>query len=297
MQIEEKKLLIEGRLVRVGRLDAEGYDYLDDPVKAVESLRLCGKRIDLFTFTEKLENTEQRYRFPVEIDNTAVLEISTFDEWMSTKIDFKTRNKVRKAAKLGVVVKEVELDDRMLLGISRIYNETPVRQGRKFPHYKKDIESLRQMKLTFAERSIFIGAFLEDELIGFIKMVHTEDKKQAGLMHILSMVRHRDKAPTNALVAQAVRSCAERCIPRLFYAKFSYGRKLQDSLADFKRHNGFRKVDVPRYYVPLTRWGRIAYQLGLHQNIAEIMPEAITSKYRKMRADWYAKKFAGVEPA
>jgi hypothetical protein len=297
MQIEEKKLLIEGRLVRVGRLDAEGYDYLDDPVKAVESLRLCGKRIDLFTFTEKLENTEQRYRFPVEIDNTAVLEISTFDEWMSTKIDFKTRNKVRKAAKIGVVVKEVELDDRMLLGISRIYNETPVRQGRKFPHYKKDIESLRQMKLTFAERSIFIGAFLEDELIGFIKMVHTEDKKQAGLMHILSMVRHRDKAPTNALVAQAVRSCAERCIPRLFYAKFSYGRKLQDSLADFKRHNGFRKVDVPRYYVPLTRWGRIAYQLGLHQNIAEIMPEAITSKYRKMRADWYAKKFAGVEPA
>jgi len=297
MQIEEKKLLIEGRLVRVGRLDAEGYDYLDDPVKAVESLRLCGKRIDLFTFTEKLENTEQRHRFPVEIDNTAVLEISTFDEWMSTKIDFKTRNKVRKAAKLGVVVKEVELDDRMLLGISRIYNETPVRQGRKFPHYKKDIESLRQMKLTFAERSIFIGAFLEDELIGFIKMVHTEDKKQAGLMHILSMVRHRDKAPTNALVAQAVRSCAERCIPRLFYAKFSYGRKLQDSLADFKRHNGFRKVDVPRYYVPLTRWGRIAYQLGLHQNIAEIMPEAITSKYRKMRADWYAKKFAGVEPA
>jgi len=297
MQIAGKKLLIEGHLVRVARLDAEGYDYLDDPEKALETLRSWGHRIDLFTFTQKLDDIEPKYTFPMESDNTAVLEISTFDEWMSKQIDFKTRNKVRKATKLGVVVKEVPLDDKMLKGISHIYNETPIRQGRKFPHYKRDLESLRQMKLTFAERSVFIGAFVEDELIGFIKMVETEDKSQAGLMHILSMVQYRDKAPTNALIAQAVRSCAERGIPRLFYAKFSYGKKLQDSLADFKRHNGFRKVDVPRYYVPLTQWGRIAYRFGLHQNITEVMPEAITAKYRKMRAEWYAKKFAGIETA
>jgi hypothetical protein len=37
-------------------------------------------------------------------------------------------------------------------------------------------------------------------------------------MHILSMIRHREKAPTNALIAQAVRSCAERGIPYLWYA-------------------------------------------------------------------------------
>ena len=38
-------------------------------------------------------------------------------------------------------------------------------------------------------------------------------------MHILSMVSHRDKAPTNALIAQAVRSCADRSIPHLVYGE------------------------------------------------------------------------------
>ena len=45
-------------------------------------------------------------------------------------------------------------------------------------------------------------------------------------MQIVSMVGHQDKAPTNALIAQAVRSCAERGIPYLWYANMSYGKKL-----------------------------------------------------------------------
>ena len=46
---------------------------------------------------------------------------------------------------------------------------------------------------------------------------------QAGLMHIVcAMVSQRDKAPTNALVVQAVRSCTERKIPYLVYSNFAY---------------------------------------------------------------------------
>ena len=86
------------------------------------------------------------------------------------------------------------------------------------------------MKATFLNRAVFIGAFLEDNLIGFIKLVANEDGSQAGLMHIISMIQHRDKAPTNALMAQAVRSCAERGIAYLWYANFSYGKKQGDSL-------------------------------------------------------------------
>ena len=54
-------------------------------------------------------------------------------------------------------------------------------------------------------------------VIGFAKLVPDEDHQQAALMQILSMVSHRDKSPTNALIAQAVRSCAERRnpVPRL----------------------------------------------------------------------------------
>jgi hypothetical protein len=63
---------------------------------------------------------------------------------------------------------------------------------------------------TFLEKSVFIGAFLGEELIGFAKLTWDETRTQANLMHILAMVEHRDKAPTNALIAQAVRSTAER---------------------------------------------------------------------------------------
>ena len=86
-------------------------------------------------------------------------------------------------------------------------------------------------------------------------------------MNIVSMVRHRDMAPTNALVAQAVRSCAERGIPYLVYSKFAYGKKQRSSLSDFKERNGFQRIDVPRYYVPLTRTGWLARSLGPAQEV------------------------------
>jgi hypothetical protein len=153
------------------------------------------------------------------------------------------------------------------------------------------------MKATFLDRSIFIGAFLEDRLIGFIKLVANEDWSQAGLMHIVSTFRHRDKAPTNALISQAVRSCADRGISSLWYAQFSYGNKLHDSLAEFKRRNGFHKVDLPRYYVALTTAGKLAFRLGVHHNPTDWVPEPIAAVYRKMRSLWYSRKFPGFENA
>src|SRR5207249_444053 len=125
---------------------------------------------------------------------------------------------VRKAAKNGVDVREAPFDDGFVRRISAIYNESPIRQGKRFWHYQKDLDAVRRMNATFMDRSIFIGAFYQENLIGFVKMVTNEDATQAGLMQIVSMLQYRDKAPTNALIAQAVRSCADRGIPHLWYA-------------------------------------------------------------------------------
>jgi len=124
-----------------------------------------------------------------------------------------------------------------------------------------------------------------------------ETRTQAGLMHIVSMIEHRDKAPTNALLAQAVRSCAERSIPFLVYSNFAYGKKQSDSLSDFKERNGFERVDVPRYYVPLTRVGRLAFQLGLHRNMTDQIPERMSTKLRAIRKAWYDRRFGAVADA
>jgi hypothetical protein len=297
LEVCGKELRIDGRLIRIGFIDGEGYQFLDDPEEALRSLRSSGGRVDLLTFIPRLSDTSTKLNYPTELDNMAALPVSTFDEWMTKQIDFKVRNKVRKAAKNGVVVREVPFDDDYVRGIHAIYNESPIRQGKPFWHYGKDLEAVRKMNATFTDRSIFIGAFFEDKLIGFVKLVFDENRSQAGLMQIVSMIGHQDKAPTNALVAQAVRSCAERGIPYLWYANMSYGKKQRDGLADFKRHNGFQKIELPRYYVPLTVAGRLALRLGLHHGMSEWIPEPVAATFRKIRKQWYGRRITGPESA
>ncbi len=296
MEICGKEIRINGKLVRIAFIDGEGYQFLDDPGTALKSLS-NGPRIDLFTFIQRLSDTAPRYSYPMELDNMAALRVTTFDDWMTKQINSKVRNMVRKAGKNGVVVREAAYDEAYVQGIQAIYNESPVRQGKPFWHFGKDLETVRKMNGTFLERSIFLGAYLEEKLIGFVKLVFDEEKSQAGLMQIVSMIGHQDKAPTNALIAQAVQSCAERGISYLWYANMSYGKKQADGLADFKRHNGFQKIEVPRYYVPLTLAGKLALRLNLHHGLPELIPEPIAASFRKIRKHWYGNKVATAKDA
>ena len=295
MEVCGKEVWIDGSLIRIAHIDGEGYQFLEDPEAALEALRRSRTRIDLFTFIQKLSDVSPKYGYPMEWDNMAALPVSTFEHWMTRQIDSKVRNMIRKAEKNGVVVREVAFDDTFTRGIQAIYNEAPVRQGKPFWHYGKNLEAVRKMNATFMDGSIFIGAFFQDNLIGFVKLVFDKDRSQAGLMQILSMIRHRDKAPTNALIAQAVRSCALRGIPYLWYANFSYGKKQADSLADFKRHNGFERVDLPRYYIPLTVAGQMALRLGLHHGVTDWIPEPLAATYRRIRGLWYRRRLLGLQ--
>ena len=76
-----------------------------------------------------------------------------------------------------------------------------------------------------------------------MKLTADETRTQANLMNILSLIEHRDKAPTNALIAHSVRACAERGISYLVYQSFSYGKKQWDGIMKFKQVNGFQRVD------------------------------------------------------
>jgi hypothetical protein len=104
--------------------------------------------------------------------------VSTFERWWTRQIDAKTRNMVRRAEKRGLVVREIPFDDALVRGIWKIYNECPVRQGRPFPHYGKDIEAVREMSTTFPDLSFFIGAFFEERLVGFVKLTIDDARSQ-----------------------------------------------------------------------------------------------------------------------
>jgi hypothetical protein len=290
MKICGKDIRIEGTLIRTARLDGDKYIFLDDPEAMMAGLQNCGTRVDLFTFMQRLPETSPKYPYPWELDNLAVLPISTFDEWWVKQIDNKTRNMVRKSERKGLRTEEIPFNDALVHGISTIYNESPVRQGKRFPHFGKDFQTVRREEATFLDSSIFIGAFFNSELVGFAKLVCDETRTQAGLLNIMSMIRHRDKAPTNALIAQAVRACAERYIHYLVYSSFTYAKKKTSSLSDFKERNGFKQVDLPRYYVSLTRLGGVAFRLGWHRRLVERLPEPLVARARELRDAWYSRK-------
>ena len=291
MKICEKEIRIQGRLIRIARLDADKYQFLSDPQPLLDELQRSETRVDLFTFMQKLPETSPKFRYPMEWDNLATIPISTFDHWWTKQIGFKARNKAKQAEKKGITIREIPFDNVLVHGIWKIYNECPVRQGKRFHHYGKDVATVYREAATYLDCSIFIGAFLGAELIGFAKLTCDETRTQTGLMHIVSMVQHRDKSPTNALIAQAVRSCAERKISYLVYSNFAYGKKQRDSLSDFKERNGFQRIDLPRYYVPLTRAGWIAFQLGLHHKFLDYLPEPVLARLREFRNSWNNRRF------
>jgi len=297
IKVCDRDIQVQGRLIRIARVDGEKWRFLDDPEPLVDGLRKCGVRIDLFTFMQRLPETSPKYAYPMEMDNLAVLPVSTFDHWWTKQLGFKARNKAKQAEKKGVTFREVPFDDTLIRGIWEVYNECPVRQGTRFLHYGKDTDAVRTHAATFLDCSIFIGAFFGGTMIGFVKLIFDETRTQAGLMHIVSMIQHRDKAPTNALIAQAVLSCAKRGIPYLVYSNFAYGKKQRSGLSDFKERNGFQRIDLPRYYVPLTRTGRVALQLGLNHRLVNHLPEPLASRLRELRKAWYRRRFHTVTEA
>jgi hypothetical protein len=288
MQAEHPNLHIAGRFLRIGHLESDGLDFPGEVESIIDRLR-SESSMDVFTFTQTLPHTRPQFRYRMEWDNFAALPITTFDNWWGKQIDFKVRNKARKGEKKGLSVREVPFDEEFARGISAIYNESPTRQGKAFWHYGKSLDRVIVENSTFPDCSILIGAFVDQRLVGFMKMVIDRNRQQAAVIQILSTIEHRDMAPTNALIARAVRSCADRKIPYLVYSNFAYGNK-QDSLTNFKRYNGFQRIDIPRYYVPLTITGRAALRLGLQHKLAERVPEPILAQVRKARAIWYARK-------
>jgi hypothetical protein len=175
---------------------------------------------------------------------------------------------IRKAEKSGVKTIVIEPDEKVAEGIWRIYNETPIRQERAYPVYGISLEAVKKYVLS-PQNSTYIGSYLQDELVGFIRLLHA--KNITILSQILSMQKHRDLALNNALVAKAVEVCASKDEKWLMYARMGN----HPTLDKFKENNGFAKYLLTRYHVPLTRRGAIAIRLGLHRRIEDTLPTSM----------------------
>jgi hypothetical protein len=279
MTIDGLALCISGRLLRIARVRDEPYECLQDSERLVAKLRSQQHRPDLLSFMQPVGDQQPHHPFYYKSESLAVLRITTYNDWWKKKIRTHTRNHIRKALKRGVELRQVPFDDDLVRGVKAIYDECPLRQGKPFWHYRKDFETIKAGLATFLDRSDFIGAFWEGELIGFIKM--TSENGAAGLMHIISMIAHRDKAPTDALMMKAVELCAAKKISFLHYGLWSTG-----GFGKFKENHSFERYDVPRYFVPVTGKGWLALKLGLHSRLADRLPTKLRGWLVTARNRW-----------
>jgi len=225
---------------------------------------------DIFTFIERkwCNSIRNPPRLWLETeDNIALLRVTTFDEWWKN-IGKKTRNMVRKAEKSGVKTKVVEPSEELAEGIWKVYNETPIRQERGFPHYGIQLQAVIN-GIRLSQNCIYVGAYFQEELAGFIQLIHSQDV--ALISQILSLQKHWDKAVNNALVAEAIEICANKKIRWIMYGRMGN----HPSLDKFKQSNGFSRFPVTRYYVPITKKGRIAVKMGFHQEIKDVLPQPV----------------------
>ncbi len=284
----EPKPIVSGRLVRIARIQSEYYVPLEDPISMIDGLRRSGKA-DIFSFVQPGPDFAPKYDFYSELDSIAVVAITNYDHWWMRQINDKTRNMVRKAKKMGAEIRKAELDAEFVKGIKEIYDEVDVIQGKPNRHYHKSLERLKAEHSSFLNRSELLGAYHQGKLIAFAKVTFT--KHRAVLMNIAGMVCHRDKAPTNALLARVVEICAERGIPYLQYGVWS-----KRGLGNFKKHHAFERLDIPRYFVPLSFKGRLALALNLHRSLKENIPESWIDFGTELRSKWRSYKLSKKSP-
>lgn len=287
LQVNNATVIITGRWIKVAEIQdqelLEG-DILADPEQFVTILKLQkNPSPDIFTFTQKLTN-QREFSFFHAWDSVAAIPVTSYENWWTNQISRERRRDVRMAAKLGIEVRPVSFTDDFVRSIVEIYNETPIRQGKPFWHYHKDFEAVKRETETYLERSEFLGAFVEHELVGFLKIVYVE--KIARLMQIISKVAHHGKRPTNALIAKAVERCEVRGCSHLTYGNYRYNG-IESSLTAFKRRNGFVEILVPRYYVPLTAKGRLMINLRLQNGAGTWLPRGARRALIQIRAFAY----------
>lgn len=289
MIIDGNDIIINGRFIKIASFKEEWDIDIENPERLLKTLKANKTKADIFTFMQRLPDSKPKFSYYMEWDSVAAVPIKSYDYWLKKQVAQNSRKKIGLAKRKGVVIKICEFDDAFVQGQLEIYHETPIRQGKPNWDYHIDFETAKKANATFLERSIFLGAYFEDELIGFLKIV--DAGKFVRTMGIISKNSHRDKAPMNLLIAKAIELCASNNKPYLTYSKYDYGKIGSDTLKTFKRNLGFENIILPRYFIPLNIFGQIILKLHLQTGLLAILPKRLISVLLYMRNKWYAIKY------
>ena len=275
-----------GRWMKTARVHDEAWmeTELRDADGCLRKLRQSEQGADIFTFTQMPPGRPAEYGYHQEPESVAVVRLASFDDWWMS-LSQVTRKNVRRAEKRGVRVEVKPFDDELIKSLIELNDSSPIRQGRKYSYYKKSFDEVKRDFCCFADRSDFLCAYFEDEIIGFLKVVYRG--QVASVINLCTKEDHSDKRPANALMKVAVERCVARKISYLTYGLFHYGNKRDNPITEFKMRNGFEEVLIPRYFVPLTIWGRLCLKIGFHRGIVGMFPNRLIQAGLAVRGKAY----------
>ncbi len=283
LEIDNTEISVTGTLFKTARLRHEWCEFLQDPADAIHQLNDSRRRPDLFTFVRDIGETQPPLPYFTHPISIAVLPVTTHAKWWAD-IGFKPRNKIRKGQKSGVVTRVVELDDEFARQVEFIYNESPVRQGRRFFHYGKTATEIKEELSSFLSQSVIVGAYFQNELIGFMKLFRA--KTALRTIHIIAKNSHREKCAMDVLIAKAVELCEQYGLSYLHYGSWTDG-----GVGAFRSKHGFVPLEVQRYFVPLSMSGHVMLKLNLHRPMRERLPDGWVLPLVRLRARWNSLRF------
>jgi hypothetical protein len=289
VDVDGKKLIATGKWLRTAKVRGEEMmeKELENPGAYIDKLKGHANdplKADIFTFTQKLPATPPKYPYPMEWESVAAIHLTSFKDWWEG-LPQETRKNVRRSQKRGVTIGIKEFDDDLIQAIRQVNDESPLRQGMRNGYYGKSHEETKKLYGEFVGRCDFICAYFGAELIGFLHLVYRGDV--AAILNLTSKQSHFDKRPANALMAKMAELCETKGISYISYGLYNYGNKRDHPLRTFKIRNGFREILMPRFFVPLNRWGRLCMKARLHRGKIGILPHSVITIAAGARSLWY----------
>jgi hypothetical protein len=277
IRVDGDVLLASGKWLRIAKIRGEemrvnGIEEPERYIAAIKNDKKSKLKADILTFTQKLPDVEPKYLYPLEWESVAAIPLANFKDWWEG-LPQESRKNVRRSQKRGVTILTKELDSDVIEGIRGVNDDAPTRQGKRYG--------------DFNDRCDFICAYSGEEMIGFLHLVYREGV--GAILNLTVKPSQLDKRPANALMAKAVELCDARKLSYVSYGLYNYGNKRESSLREFKIRNGFKEILVPRYFVPLTPWGRLCVKAKLHRGLIGNLPPSVVSAGLRAKALWFKK--------
>ena len=79
--VGKTRIVILDGLIRTARIEEEEYEDVEDPESIIKALRKANPKPDIFTFVQRLPETEPKYSYYREWESIAAIPIKTYDHW------------------------------------------------------------------------------------------------------------------------------------------------------------------------------------------------------------------------